>query len=142
MTRGLEGEPLELGVFVYAGAGQFVLLVVLVDQVLHDRETLPVSQSAMSTRRADSEHLPNCEVAVMVVDDGGDATVGVDLQEFWALMFLLAEIEVHGLVLQPKFLENDGDFPKKRIGFQVPPSCWEIRERLTSRWVRFGGCTR
>ena len=77
----------------------------------------------------------------MVIDEGGDATVGVDLQEFWAFMFLLAEIKVHRLVLQPEFFENDSDFPKNRIDFQVPTS-FGRRDKLTSRWVHDGGCTR
>ena len=34
MTGDLEGEPLELDVLVLAGAGEFMVLVVLVDQVL------------------------------------------------------------------------------------------------------------
>ena len=55
----------------------------------------------------------------MVVDDGGDATVGVDLQKLWALLLFLAEIEIHGLVRQSEFFEDGGDFPKSRISFQT-----------------------
>jgi hypothetical protein len=64
-----------------------------------------------------SEDLPNGEVVVSVVNDGGDAAVGVDLQILWTLVLLLAEIEVHGLVRQPEFFKDDGDFPRGRIGF-------------------------
>jgi len=120
LARDLEGEPLELGVLVQAGARQFVVRVVLVDQVLQDRESLPAFRSAMSARRVDKEHLPNGEVVVMVVDDGGDAAVGVNLQVFRSLLLFLAEIEVHGLIRQPEFFKNDGDFPVSRIGRQVP----------------------
>ena len=41
LTRDLEGEPLEFNVFLLTDAGEFVILVVLVDQVLQDREGLP-----------------------------------------------------------------------------------------------------
>jgi len=50
----------------------------------------------------------------MVIDDGGDAAVGVDLQKFWSLLLFLAEIEIYRLVRQPEFFKNDGDFPKNR----------------------------
>ena len=59
-----------------------------------------------------SKDLPNNEVVVMVVDDGGDAAIGVNLQEVWGLVLSLAEIEVDVLVRQPKLFENDGNFPK------------------------------
>ena len=67
----------------------------------------------------DCEPLPNGEVPVVVIDDGGDTTVGVDLQEFWTLLLFLAEIEVHGLVRQPELFKNDGGFPKSLISRQV-----------------------
>lgn len=54
----------------------------------------------------------------MVVDDGGDATVRVELQVFWALVFFLAEIEVHRFVRQPKFFKDYGDFPANQIGLR------------------------
>ena len=44
------------------------------------------------------EHRPNSEVIVLVIDEGGNTTVGVDLQELWSLLFSLVEIEVHRLV--------------------------------------------
>ena len=59
-----------------------------------------------------SEDLPNGEVVVSVVDKGGDAAIGVDLQVLWGLVLALAEIEVHGLVCQPKLFENNDDFPR------------------------------
>ena len=44
------------------------------------------------------QDIPNGEVVVMVVDDGGNATVGVELYVLRALVFCLAEIEVHGFI--------------------------------------------
>lgn len=55
----------------------------------------------------------------MVVDDGGYATVGVQLQVFWTLVFLRAEIEVDRFVRQPEFFEDDGSFPEIRFGCQM-----------------------
>ena len=55
-----------------------------------------------------------------MVDDGGDAAVGVDLQILWTLVLLLAEIEVHGLVRQPEFFKDDGDFPRVESVFRCP----------------------
>ena len=63
------------------------------------------------------KHLPNSEVVVLVIDDSRDATVTVDLQIIWGLLFALAEIKVDGLVRQPELFKNDGDFPKKEISF-------------------------
>jgi len=80
---------------------------------------LPFDQPRAHDDGVDSEHLPNDEVVVMMVDDGGDATIWVDLQELWSLLLLLAEVEVHGFIGQPKLFENDSDFPKSRVGFQV-----------------------
>ena len=103
-----------------------MVLVVLVDQVFQNRESLPVLRSVVGARRVCGEHLPNSEVVVMVVDDGWNATVGVDLQVFWTLVLFLAKIEVHGLVGQPEFLKNDGDFPASRISRQVSVNWGEV----------------
>ena len=65
-----------------------------------------------------NEGLPNDEVIVFVVDNGGDAAVGVDLQEVWGFLLSLMEVEVHRFVRQPKFFENDGDFPKNLLVFR------------------------
>ena len=61
------------------------------------RVSLCLDQSSTSNN-GHSGHLPNDEVVILVVDDGGDATVGVDLQVVWGLMLSLAEIEVHRLI--------------------------------------------
>ena len=50
LTRGLEREPLQLDVLVLTGARQLVVLVVLVDQILQDRQTLPGFRSAVDRR--------------------------------------------------------------------------------------------
>ena len=69
------------------------------------------------SRDGHKEDVPNNEVVVVVVDNGGDATVGVDLQEIGALMFALREVEVDGFICQLELFKNDGDFPEKCIGF-------------------------
>ena len=65
-----------------------------------------------------NQDLPNDEIVVMMVDDSGNAAVGIDLQVFRSLVFLLAEIEVHRFICQPKFFKYYGDFPKNRIEFR------------------------
>ena len=65
-----------------------------------------------------NENLPNGEIVVMVVDNGRDAAVGIDLQVFRRLVFLLVRIEVHGPVCQPKFFKNHGDFLVNKTGFR------------------------
>ena len=63
--------------------------------------------------------LPKDEVVVVLVNDGGNAAVRVYLQELRALLFFLAEVEVHRLVRQPEFFKNNGSFPESQIGFQI-----------------------
>lgn len=41
LTRNLEGKPLELEVLFLTGARQFMVLIVMVNQVLQNRESLP-----------------------------------------------------------------------------------------------------
>ena len=65
-----------------------------------------------------SKGLPKNEIVVVVVDNGGDTTIGIEPQEFRALVFLRNEIEVHRLVRQLEFFENDSDFPESGIEFQ------------------------
>ena len=60
----------------------------------------------------------------------------------WGLMLSLVEIEVHGLVRQPEFFENDGDFPKDLNDVQMVTTFGRDGIRCTSRWVRHCGCTR
>jgi len=87
------------------------------------------------------EDLPNDGVVVMVVDDGGDATVGVDLQVIRSLVLTLGEVEVDRFVCQPEFFEDDGDFPGHRAGFQTAAFGEGGKER-TSHWVHPCECTK
>jgi len=48
-----------------------------------------------------SEDLPDDGVIIMVVNDGRDATVGVDLQVIWSLLLALSEVEIDRFVCQP-----------------------------------------
>ena len=84
------------------------------------RVSLDVDRSSASGDDHHNQNIPNGEIVVMVVDDGGDPTVGFDLQLLRSLVFLLVKIEVHGLVRQPKFFKNHGDFPVNQIGFRWP----------------------
>ena len=88
------------------------------------------------------EDLPDDEVVVMVVDDGGDATVGVDLQVIWGLLLALVEVEVDRFVCQPEFFEDNGNFPGHRVSFQTSLAFEENWNERTSRWVRPCGCTK
>jgi len=88
------------------------------------------------------EDLPDDGVIVMVVDDGRDATVGVDLQVIWSLVFALVEVEVDRFVCQPEFFEDDGDLPGHRVSFQTSVAFEEGGNERTSRWVRPCGCTK
>ena len=84
------------------------------------RVSLEFNQPSADSDRY-GKHLPNGEVIVLVVDDGGDATIGIDLQVVWGLVLPFSEIEVDRLVRQPEFFKNNGDFPDRgRVGFQIP----------------------
>ena len=89
-----------------------------------------------------SEHPPNDEVVVVMVDDGRDAAIGVKLQVFWALVLLLAKIEVHSLIRQPELFEDDGGFPKDWIGSGARSVRGGGGNEHTSRWVHQHGRTR
>lgn len=74
------------------------------------RVSLDLDQSSASGDNH-SQILPNDEIIVVVVNDGGDPAIGVDLQVFRSLVLLLEEIKVHRLARQPKFFKNHDDFP-------------------------------
>ena len=82
------------------------------------RLSLDLGQPSISSNDH-SRRLPNNEVVVVVVNDGGNAAVRVYLQELRALLFFLAEVEVHRLVRQPELFKNNGNFPENQIGFQI-----------------------
>ena len=86
------------------------------------RLSLQFNQPAVN-RDGDSECLPNGEVVVVVVDDGWNATVWINLQVFLVLLFFLAEIEVDRFICQPKFLEDDCDLPVIRIYLMIHQIC-------------------
>ena len=56
---------------------------------------------------------PEREVIVVVVDNGGDLAVGIDLDVLWIRLLAFLEVEILGLVGETKLLKNDGNFPKK-----------------------------
>jgi hypothetical protein len=89
-----------------------------------------------------SEHLPNDEVVIVMVDDSRDAAVGVELQVFWALVLLLAKIEVHSLICQPELFKDDGGFPKGWIGSDAHSVRGGGGSEHTSHWVHQHGRTR
>ena len=86
--------------------------------------------------------IPNNEVVVVVVDNGRDATVGVELHEIWTLLLALLEVKVDGFICQPEFFKNDGDFPEERISFQTTVMFTGKENKRTSRWDHPCGCIR
>lgn len=88
-----------------------------------------------------SEDLPNDDVVIVVVNDGRDATVRVDLQVVWTLVLCLAEVEVDRFVRQPEFLKDDDSFPESRVSSQTVVTFEEGGSKHASRWVRPCGCT-
>lgn len=46
-----------------------------------------------------------------MIDEGGNASVGVDLEVLGAFVFLLFEIEADGLVAEAEFVQKEGYFP-------------------------------
>ena len=81
------------------------------------RVSLGSDQASVSCDDRHNQNLPNSEIAVMVVNDGRDAAVGVDLQVIRTLLFSLAKIKIHRFVRQPKFFEHHGGFPENQIRF-------------------------
>ena len=56
-------------------------------------------------------HQPDNEVAVFVVDQSGNTTVGVVFGVLRALLLALTEVEVDGFVRKAKLLEDEGNLP-------------------------------
>ena len=54
--------------------------------------------------------VPECEIIVVVVDDGRDATIGIDRRVAGALVLTRPEIEVLRLVRETELFENDSYF--------------------------------
>ena len=100
LPRRLEEEPLDERVpLPLVGDGQPLLRVVLVDEVEEDRAGLP-----------------DDEVAVLVVDEGGDAAVRVQLRVRGRRLLVLGKVEVDGLVGEPELVEQERDLPESRVG--------------------------
>ena len=96
MAGRLEEEPLDEVVALLLVRDRDALLgVVLVDEVEQDRAALP-------------DH----KVAVLVVDERGDASIRVELCVFGRFVLLLGEVEVDGLVGQSERFEHHRDFPR------------------------------
>ena len=55
--------------------------------------------------------VPDYEVVIVMVNEDGDTTVGVELGEFRTLLLIFLEIEEHRLVCEVQFLEDVSDFP-------------------------------
>ena len=58
-----------------------------------------------------SRYVPDNKVAGLVVDEGGDAAVRVQLRVLGRLLLALAEVEVDALVCEPELLKDERDFP-------------------------------
>lgn len=56
--------------------------------------------------------VPEDEIVVLVVDDGRNAAVGVELDVLGRLLLVLLEVKVYGAVGQAEFFENDGNLPE------------------------------
>ena len=88
------------------------------------------------------EDIPKNEVIVVVVDNGRDATVGVELHKVWTLLLALLEVEVDGFICQSEFFKDDGNFPEKSTRFQTTVTFRGEGNERTSRWDHPCGCTR
>ena len=56
---------------------------------------------------------PEREVVVVVVDDGRDAAVGVELGVLRPLLLALLEVEIDRLVRETELFKDNGDFPRR-----------------------------
>ena len=112
----LEGHPLELQELVlFTGCGDPVFRVVLGDEVRQDGTRVPAQKyEDCSSTRASCMSVPEGEVIVVVVNDGGDTAVGIDRRVAGALVLTRPEIEVLRLVCETELLEDYGDLPSNR----------------------------
>ena len=137
LAGGLEEEPLELVDLVLGLVeGELVRRVVLLDEVRDYRVRLPAVAMRVSLRTGRryrtwswregrigsgmkprdevlgrGQNSPDGEVAVLVVDEGRDAAVGVVLGMRLSLLLALAEVEVDRLVVESELLEHDHHLP-------------------------------
>ena len=59
-----------------------------------------------------SKYIPDGEVAILVVNQSRNTTVGVVLGVLGSLLLLLSEVKVDGLVGKSKLLEHNGNLPE------------------------------
>lgn len=112
----LEEQPLKLLRSVGLGdCRDLVLCVVLVDEVSNDCARLPVVLMSMRGRGMGTKSVPEDEIVVLVVDDGRDATVRVELDVLGRLLLILFEVKIYGVIGQAEFFENDGNLPVCRM---------------------------
>ena len=95
MSRGLEEQPLDERVLLLLiGNRKSLLRVVLVREV-----------------EKNGVGLPEDEVPIVMVNQGGDTAVRVVLGVFRSLLLVLAKVEVDRLVRESKLFENVDDLP-------------------------------
>ena len=100
MSRRLEEKPLDEGVSLLLVRDSEPLLgVVLVDEV-----------------KENGIGLPDDEVAVLVVDESGDAAVRVQLRVRGRRLLVLGKVEVDGLVGEPELVEQERGLPDGGVG--------------------------
>ena len=126
LPRRLEEEPLDERVpLLLVGNRQPLLRVVLFDKI-----------------EKNSIRLPDDEVSVLMIDEGGDATVRVELGVFGGLVLVLAEVEVDRLIGEPEFLEYSHDLPAGGRGGMSKEVRVVRKTLLTSHLRPWHGCRR
>ena len=118
LSGSLEEEPLGLQHPIFELLKRdLVLGVVLLEEVGDHRVGLPVyprlTSTALRTAR-NCENKPDDEVGVLVVDQRGDAAVGIILGILLCLLHVGCEVVVDVAVVDAELLENDSDLPRAR----------------------------
>lgn len=103
LPRSLEEEPLGLQHPVFESLERdFVLRVVLLDEVGDDRVGLPIRRLRLTpmlwTGRT-VQNKPDNEVAILVVDQGRDATIRTVLEILLGLLYVGGEVVVDVAVI-------------------------------------------
>ena len=118
LSSGLEEKPLGLQHPIFELLERdLVLGVVLLEEVGDHRVGLPVQPRLASTllRTAQNrENKPDDEVAVLVVNQRGDAAVRIVLGVLLGLLHIGCEVVVDVAVVEAELLENDSDLPRAR----------------------------
>lgn len=57
------------------------------------------------------QYTPQHEIAVSVVDNGGDTTIRVIFNELGGLLLVLGEVEIDRLIRQAQLLQNKSNLP-------------------------------